>query len=99
MAGELVRLMDEESLELSLSELCRVCSLTADEVIDYVDYCVIEPHGEPAHWRFNSVSIRRVQKIQRLQRDLGVNLAAGALVLDLLDELELLRGRVRRYEP
>ena len=32
----------------------------------------------------------------RLQRDLGINLAGVALVMDLLDEIEELRGRLRR---
>jgi chaperone modulatory protein CbpM len=33
-----------------------------------------------------------------LQRDLDINVAGAALVLDLLDELESLRARLRRFE-
>ena len=32
---------------------------------------------------------------ERLQRDLGVNFAGAALALDLMDELELLRTKIR----
>jgi chaperone modulatory protein CbpM len=32
----------------------------------------------------------------RLQRDLGINLAGIAVALDLLDEVETLRARLRR---
>jgi chaperone modulatory protein CbpM len=33
-----------------------------------------------------------------LRRDLGVNWAGAALALDLLDELQELRARLRRFE-
>jgi chaperone modulatory protein CbpM len=45
--------------------------------------------------RFSAASIVRVQKANRLQRDLGVNLAGTALVLDLLDRIEALEARLR----
>jgi len=35
----------------------------------------------------------------RLQRDLGVNLAGIALALDMLDEIDKLRGRLQRIDP
>jgi chaperone modulatory protein CbpM len=92
LAAELV----EEDMELSLADLCRACQLPAERVFELVDEGVIEPVGrEPARWRFRAVSVRRVRCVQRLERDLGVNVAGAALVLDLLDELERLRGRLR----
>jgi chaperone modulatory protein CbpM len=94
-AAELV----EEDMELSLADLCRACQLPAERVFELVDEGVIEPVGrEPARWRFRAVSVRRVRCVQRLERDLGVNVAGAALVLDLLDELERLRGRLRRTD-
>jgi chaperone modulatory protein CbpM len=33
-----------------------------------------------------------------MQRDLGINTPGAALALDLLDELEQLRSRLRRFE-
>ncbi len=89
----------DEQLELSLAELCRACRLPADELLALVEEGVIEPRGrEPARWRFRSVCIRRVQRAQRLRHDLGVNVPGAALVLDLLDELDELRERLRRLE-
>jgi chaperone modulatory protein CbpM len=95
LAAELV----EEDTELSLADLCRACQLPAERVFELVDEGVIEPLGrQPARWRFRAISIRRVRCVQRLERDLGVNVAGAALVLDLLDELERLRGRLRHAD-
>ncbi|MBT8135368.1 MAG: chaperone modulator CbpM, partial [Gammaproteobacteria bacterium] len=57
----------------------------------------IEPIGaEQSRWCFSGVSIRRVQKAKRLQRDLGVNPAGAALVIELIDEIERLRCKINR---
>ena len=89
----------EEDSALTLSELCRASGCPAEEVRRLVDEGVIETRGEePLRWRFQAIAIRRVQSAQRLRRDLGVNLAGAALALDLLDELDHLRLRLRRLE-
>lgn len=101
MANERTTLSGEilEELELDLAEFCRLCELPAEQVFELVDEGIIEPQGrEPARWRFRGVAIRRVRRVQRLERDLGLNLAGAALVLDLLDELERLRARLRQLE-
>jgi len=95
LSGEVL----EEEVELTLAELCRICELPAEEVFNLVEEGVIEPRGdEPSHWRFRGVSVRRVRCARRLERDLGVNFAGAALVLDLLEELEVLRARLRRLD-
>jgi chaperone modulatory protein CbpM len=93
LAGDVL----EEDVELSLAQLCRACRLPADRVHELVDEGVIEPLGrDPACWRFRGIAVRRVRRAVRLERDLGVNTAGAALVLDLLDELERLRARMER---
>jgi chaperone modulatory protein CbpM len=87
----------DETYELSLAELCRVCGLPAERVIELVDQGVLEPSGrDPAQWRFRGTSVQHVYCVLRLQRDLGVNTAGAALALDLLQEIKLLRARLRR---
>lgn len=89
----------EEEIQLSLAELCRACQLPAETVVELIDEGVIEPVGrDPAHWRFQGISLRRVRCVQRLKQDLGVNVAGAALALELLDELDHLRTRLRRLE-
>jgi chaperone modulatory protein CbpM len=87
----------EDETRLTLRQLCDACAVHAEYIIDLVDEGFIEPSGvERSHWCFSGVSIRRVQKAKRLQRDLGVNLAGVALALDLMEEIEQLRARLQR---
>lgn len=89
----------EEEIELTLADLCRACQVPAEQVIEIVQEGVVEPLGtDQSHWHFEGVSVRRISFVLRMQRDLGVNTAGSALVLDLLEQLEDLRTRLRRYE-
>ena len=85
----------DEHHELSLRELCRVCSLDTMRIVEFVDEGILKPRGRiQATWRFSTVTIQIVQRTVRLQRDLDINLAGVALVLDLMEEIEQLRSRV-----
>jgi chaperone modulatory protein CbpM len=89
--------LDDELL-LSLRELCRLCGVNAEMIIDMIEEGVVEPQGaDPREWRFGGTSVRRVQIALRLQRDLRVNLPGVALVLELLEELEELRRLHRQH--
>ena len=86
----------DESVEFSLSELCSLCSVTEELVVEIVAEGIVAPSGrERALWRFSGVALTRVQRVIRLQQDFGVNLPGAALALDLLEEVERLR-RERR---
>lgn len=103
MTNDLLKMISGDLLEneadLTLAELCRACQLPAERVFELVEEGIIEPMGgEPSSWYFQGISIRRVQCVERLERDLGVNTAGAALALDLLDELTRLRAHLRRFE-
>jgi chaperone modulatory protein CbpM len=89
----------ETRVEMSLSDLCEVCTVTSERVVQLVDEGLVEPLGrEPAEWRFSGHSVRRIVVAERLSRDLRLNASGAALVLDLLDELTELRQRLTRLE-
>lgn len=89
----------DDSIELSLSELCNACSRDTVWVCALVEEGVLEPIDvSEEHWRFSSVSLQRAHCAMRLERDLGINFAGTALVLDLLEELEMLRMRLARTD-
>ncbi|EDZ44652.1 conserved hypothetical protein [Rhodobacterales bacterium Y4I] len=82
-------------VSLSLDELCRFCQADRNWIIDLVEHGVLEPEGASVQsWQFHSVSIARAKKARRLNRDLGVNTAGVALVLDLLAEREEMLRRL-----
>lgn len=85
----------EDLADLTLDDLCRACAAQAALVVELVEEGVIVPHGgSPGAWRFSGVHLRHARVAIRLQRDLGVNAAGAALVLQLLDEIETLRGQL-----
>jgi len=89
----------DDRVSFSLGELCRQCGISAETIIEMVDEGVLEPlDGEPGSWRFAGTALRRAQTALRLREDLRVNLAGAALALELMDELEILRRRLRRLE-
>jgi len=74
--------------DLTLDQLCRLCRAGQEAITEMVEEGILDPAGEhPADWRFSGTCVKQVRVVVRLRRDLGVNLAGAALVLDLLDRL------------
>lgn len=101
MASETDLLFDgcilEEEGDVSLAELCAACEAHAEYIIALVDEGILEPvECETGNWRFAGVSLQRARMARRLERDLGVNLAGVALVIDLLDEIRSLQSQLDR---
>jgi chaperone modulatory protein CbpM len=87
----------EESVHLTLLELCRATSADEENVLTWVFEGVLEPAGSsPQEWRFGGDSLRRARLALRLTRDLEINPPGVALALDLLDEMAALRTRLHR---
>jgi chaperone modulatory protein CbpM len=82
---------------LSIEEFARACRAEAQWVIELVAVGVLAPEGrEASAWRFRAADLRCAFRLSRLQRDFGASLEAAAVMLDLLDEIERLRGRLKR---
>jgi len=100
MADEVV-ILDEYS-EFALGQLCRLTGLHAEAIVTWVEEGLIEPSSglgdSPMDWRFTGTTLARIQGILRLQHDLALDPAAAALVLELSEEVERLRERVRLLE-
>lgn len=88
----------DEGMALTLRELCQLCGVNAEQIAAMVDEGLVAPQDiKRQEWYFDGTCVRRIQIALRLQRDLRINLAGAALVLDLLEELEELRRLHRRY--
>ncbi len=86
----------DEDMRCNLGDLCRLCGVPADSILEMIDEGMLCPQGnDPREWRFTALEVKRVQTTIRLQRDLRINLPGCALALQLLEELEELRRLCR----
>jgi chaperone modulatory protein CbpM len=86
----------EEQTGLTLDDLCLACAVRDEQIIALVDVGVLEPQGrEPTRWRFGGASLHRARMALRLQRDLDIDVAGAALALQLLEEIDTLKARLR----
>lgn len=89
----------DETIELSLNELAQRCAVETHIIIEMVEEGVLEPQGEqPDEWHFSGPDLIRLHRALRLQQDLDVNLPGIALAMELLEELDELRSRIRALE-
>jgi chaperone modulatory protein CbpM len=78
----------EEFDLITITDLCRSCTVEIETITLLVEEGILEPvGGDVEHWQFTVGSLRRVKTAIHLQRDLGVNLAGAALALELLDRI------------
>jgi chaperone modulatory protein CbpM len=101
--------LDEQHL-LTVEEICRVCAVRVEYIEELVEEGLITPQVDkvdtqrsaekqgPRTWRFTGMHMRQARIAAHLQSDLGVNLAGVALALQLLDEVETLRTRVKAID-
>ncbi len=88
----------EEEVEWSLDELSQTCDTKTEWLIQLVEEGILEPRGCEHQWCFDGLSVKRISIVQRLQRDLGLNLAGAALALELLEANTRLRVRLAALE-
>ena len=97
LAGTIV----DEATEISIEQLSIFCSVRRERIVSLVEEGVLEPVARRRsrranEWRFAGDSLKRAARAIRLQRELDIDISALGLVLDLLEEIETLRRRVRR---
>lgn len=92
-------ILDEQTF-LTLSEISRACAVQVEYIVELVEEGLITPEvdpksREPHAWRFTGTHMRQVRIALHLQGDLDVNLPGVGLALQLLDEVEALRTRLK----
>ncbi|MDN5836568.1 MAG: chaperone modulator CbpM [Nitrosospira sp.] len=96
-------ILDEQTF-LTLTEISQACAVQTDYIVELVEEGLITPSitpetgpesHAPHNWRFTGMQMRHARIALHLQGDLGVNLAGAGLALQLLDEVEALRTRLK----
>jgi chaperone modulatory protein CbpM len=90
----------EMELRLSLSELSRACGVDPSLLESLVHEGALPMQGDnPEQWRFEGSILPRARKAARLVTELELGAAGTALVLELLDEIALLKAQLQRSLP
>lgn len=98
-ASDLEGVVLDERVTVTLTELTQLCRSDDQVVCLLVAEGILHPLGNcREEWRFSGIEIRRARRAVRLQHDLELNVSGTALALDLLDEIESLRARLRTLE-
>ena len=86
----------DERPEMTLEDLCRACRVERQAVVALIEEGIVEPSSrDSSSLRFSATTLPRVARALRLQRDLELNTAGVAFALDLLNEIENLRNRLK----
>ena len=94
-------MMAEQIEDLDLDELCSICHVTPDFVMELIEYGAIEPKDSSLAkhaWHFDAREVRIVHTAVRLHYDLDVNHAGIALAVDLLKQIEEMREQLGLLE-
>ncbi|MGD2118593.1 MAG: chaperone modulator CbpM [Chromatiales bacterium] len=84
---------------LTLAELSRCSGASAEKLLLLVSEGLLSPCGRSQHeWLFDYADLQRALQALHLERDLGINPAGAALAIELLDEMQHMRQRLRLLE-
>ncbi len=99
MAQDLIVCQADYEYSLTLAELSQCCGVSAEKILVLVNEGVLDPNGDSDRdWVFGGSDLVRARRALRLERDLGINPAGIALVLQLREESKRLHHRVKILE-
>lgn len=81
---------------LTVEDLARATALHPGQVQKFVEFGLVEPvAGSGPRRMFAAAAVERLRRIVRLRRDLGVNLAGVAAILEMRDRMEDLQRELQ----
>ncbi|HEY0767660.1 MAG TPA: chaperone modulator CbpM [Steroidobacteraceae bacterium] len=84
---------------IAATEICRLCSLDLNAVMELAELGVVAPRETvPGEWQLPATALASLRVVGRLMRDLGVNVSGAALALELLEARRELERRIRTLE-
>lgn len=97
MRSHLTATLIDDDAPMTLAELARACRAAEEQVHVWVVEGVLQPSGNaPREWRFAGDALKRARLAVTLTRELEINAPGVALALDLIDEIDALKARLRR---
>jgi chaperone modulatory protein CbpM len=86
-------IISDVSSPLNFTELCHSTNLNETQLHELIEFSVVTPlAGNHMHeWLFEVASVSLIKKATRIHRDLAIDWAGIALILNLLDDIEKLQ--------
>ncbi len=78
----------------SLADVCERTALSREVIAELVDLGLVTPNGKGDDWHFPDPALARLQRANRLRRELELDWAGVAVALDLLEEVQQLRNEI-----
>jgi DNA-binding transcriptional MerR regulator len=86
---------------LRISEVAVRCRIHPSLIHRFVRLGLVDPvdtRETPERWLFESDTVPLIAKIIRLRNELGVNYSGIGVVLELLERINTLENRIRKFE-
>jgi DNA-binding transcriptional MerR regulator len=91
---EITVLWSDEQAALTIEDLACATGLHPDQIEAFVRFGLLEPVAGEERAVFAVAAIDRLRTIVRLRRDLGVNLAGVAAILEMQERITDLRREI-----
>lgn len=89
----------DERETVTVTELSRVCALSASELQELIDYGALEPPRIVRQQRvFSARCVMPLRRVARLRHDLDLDLYAVAVVLGCLERIDTLEHELRSLQ-
>jgi len=79
-------------------DLARACGVGAGWVRERVEAGVLQVNTATGEWRFDSTTLVRARRLQRLEAGFDADPQLAALTVDLIEEVQRLRERLLALE-
>ncbi|HEV8644950.1 MAG TPA: chaperone modulator CbpM [Burkholderiales bacterium] len=85
-----------DEVALTLEDLARACAVEPQWIVERVEAGLLgSAPMKSVEWRFVSADLVRARRLAALERDFDANQELAALVVDLIEEVGRLRGRLK----
>lgn len=85
-----------DEVALTVEDLARACAVEPQWIVERVEAGLLGSFSlKSIEWRFVSADLARARRLAALERDFDANQELAALVVDLIEEVGRLRGRLK----
>jgi len=97
MTQELIAMLLDDA-RIGIDEVAGNCAVDLAWVVEYVRAGVLleDAEGDPARWSFSSRDLIRARRLRDVTHQFDANPELAGLVVDMVEELDRLRGLLRR---